>query len=187
MRRARAPARRVIIGDHVVDRLVEKAALIRFAIVQHDAVGVLVDAHERDAQIGLPCVALVIERNERAADVPSEQRSAERIGERAPDHVPRDRDRAVAEIENDLLGKEPEHAREAREQQRGLHQADRERGREVGQVLGVLLDALIGIDADLAREAQQVDAFGYQPLVEQVMSQPFAQPSRRSSPAARSG
>ena len=43
-------------------------------------------------------------------------------------------------------------------------------------MLGVLLDALIGIDADLAREAQQVDAFAYQPLVEQVMRQPFAQP-----------
>ena len=62
------------------------------------------------------------------------------------------------------------------EQQRGLQQADREGGREVGQVLGVLLDALIGIDADLAREAQHVDALRYQPLVEQVMSQPFAQP-----------
>ena len=63
-------------GDHAVDRLVEKAALIRLAIMQHNAVGVLVDAHERDAQIGLPCIALGIERNERAADVPGEQRAA---------------------------------------------------------------------------------------------------------------
>jgi hypothetical protein len=45
---------------------------------------------------------------------------------------------------------EPEHAGEAREQQRGLQQTDRKNGREVRQVLGVLLDALVGIDADLS-------------------------------------
>ena len=111
-------------GHHAVDRLVEKAALIRLAIVQHNAVGVLADTHERDAQIGLPCVALGIERNERAADAPGEQRAAERIGERAPDHVARDRNRAVAEIENDLVGEDPEHAHEADEQQGRLQQAD---------------------------------------------------------------
>jgi hypothetical protein len=53
---------------------------------------------------------------------------------------------------------------------------------EFSQVLGVLLDALIGIDADLAREAQQVDAFAYQPPVEQVMRQPFAQPDVHHRP-----
>ena len=38
------------------------------------------------------------------------------------------------------------------------------------------MDALVGIDADLAGEAQQVGALGRQPLVEQVVGQPFAQP-----------
>ena len=163
-------------GHHAVDRLVEQAALIRLAVVQHDAVGVLVDPDEGHAQVGLAAVALGIERNQRAADAPGEQRAAERIGERAPDHVPRDRDRAVAKIENDLVGEDPEHARKARQQQRGLHKADREDGRELGQVLGVLLDALVGIDADLAGKAQHVDAFADQPLVEKVVGQPFAQP-----------
>ena len=163
-------------GHHAVDRLVEQAALIRLAVVQHDAVGVLVDPDEGHAQVGLAAVALGIERNQRAADAPGEQRAAERIGERAPDHVPRDRDRAVAKIENDLVGEDPEHARKARQQQRGLHEADREDGRELGQVLGVLLDALVGIDADLAGKAQHVDAFADQPLVEKVVGQPFAQP-----------
>ena len=42
-------------------------------------------------------------------------------------------------------------------------------------MLRVLLDALVGIDADLAGEAQQVGALGREPLVEQVVGQPFAQ------------
>ncbi len=163
-------------GHHAVDRLVEKAALIRLAIVEHDTVGVLADPHERDAQIGLAGVALGIDRDERTADVPREQGAAERIGERAPDHVARDRNGAVAEIENDLVGEDPEHTREAREQQRGLHQADRKDGCQLGQLLSILLDALIGINADLTREAQHVDAFEDQPLVEEVMGQPLAQP-----------
>ena len=139
-------------------------------------VGVLVDAHQREAQIGLARVALGIERNQRATDAPGEQRAAERIGERAPDHVARDREAAFADIEHHLLGQDPEHAHEAHEQQRGLQQADRERGRELGQVLRVLVDALIRIDPDLAGEAQHVGALGREPLVEQVVGQPFAQP-----------
>jgi hypothetical protein len=56
---------------------------------------------------------------------------------------------AVAEIENDLLGEEPEHAGAAREQQRGLQQTDRKDGREVRQVLGgVLLDERSGFEID---------------------------------------
>ena len=43
---------------------------------------------------------------------------------------------------------------------------------------GVLRDALVGIDADLAGEAQQIGALGREPLVEQIMRQPFAQPDR---------
>ena len=38
------------------------------------------------------------------------------------------------------------------------------------------MDALVGIDADLAGEAQQVGPLGDHPLVEQIAGQPFAQP-----------
>jgi hypothetical protein len=58
-----------------------------------------------------------------------------------------------------------------------LQQADRKRGREVRQVLRVLLDTLVGIDPDLAGEAQHVGALGREPLVEQVVGQPLAQPN----------
>ena len=80
------------------------------------------------------------------------------------------------EVEHDLAREHPEHADEAHQQQRGLQQADREDRRQLGQVLRVLVDALVGIDADLAGEAQQVGAPGREPLVEQVVGQPFAQP-----------
>ena len=139
-------------------------------------VGVLVDAHQREAQIGLARVALGIERNQRATDAPGEQRAAERIGERAPDHVARDHEAAIADVEHHLRGEHPEHADEADEQQRRLQQADRKRRRELGQVLRVLVDALVRIDPDLAGEAQQVGALGREPLVEQVVGQPFPQP-----------
>ena len=43
-------------------------------------------------------------------------------------------------------------------------------------MLRVLVDALVRIDADRAGEAQHVGALGREPLVEQVVGQPFAQP-----------
>ena len=54
-----------------------------------------------------------------------------------------DRSAAAADLEHHLLRQDPEDAHEAREQQRGLQQTDRERGREIRQVLRVLVDALI--------------------------------------------
>jgi hypothetical protein len=43
-------------------------------------------------------------------------------------------------------------------------------------MLRVLVDALVGIDPDLAGEAQHVGPLGREPLVEQLVRQPFAQP-----------
>ena len=97
---------------------------------------------------------------------------------RAPDHVARDGEAVAADLEHDVGGEDPEHADEAHEQERGLQQADAEDRGQLAQVQGVLGDALVGIDADLAGEAQQVGALGREPLVEQIVRQPFAQPDR---------
>ena len=61
------------------------------------------------------------------------------------------------------------------EQHARLHQPDAEIGREVGEVPGVLVQALVGVDAELARLLQPQRAAGPHPLVEQVAHQPLAQ------------
>ena len=70
----------------------------------------------------------------------------------------------------------PQDADEANQQQRGLKQADREAGRELGELAGIFFDTLVGIDAELAGEPEPVGAARHQPAVEQMVRQPFAQP-----------
>ncbi len=61
------------------------------------------------------------------------------------------------------------------QQQRGAQQPDRKIGAEFGEPLAIRLHALIGILADFAGKAQQISAFRREPLVQEVMGQPFTQ------------
>src|SRR3546814_10241196 len=54
-----------------------------------------------------------------------------------------------------------------------LFRSGAELGVEFGKLPGILLDALVRIDADLAGEPEAISAPGYKPLVEQVVGQPF--------------
>ena len=78
-------------------------------------------------------------------------------------------------MEGHARGKAPQHADEAREQERSLQQADAEIGGEIGKMTGVLLNALIGIDPDLARAGKQEGASWRKPLRKEIARQPGAQ------------
>ena len=53
---------------------------------------------------------------------------------------------------------------------------DGEVGREIDQMPGILVDALVGIDPDLAGMGQEIGALRRQPAVEQIVGEPLAQP-----------
>src|SRR3546814_4994620 len=50
-----------------------------------------------------------------------------------------------------------------------------ERRGELGQLAGILLDALVRVDADLAGEAEAISTAGHKPLVEQAVGHPLPQ------------
>ena len=77
---------------------------------------------------------------------------------------------------HDALREDPEHADEAREQDRRLQQPDAEVGGELGQGLRVGLDALVGVDADLAGAADARRALARHPVADQVLRRELAQP-----------
>ncbi len=163
-------------GHDAIDRVIEDPALLRFAAMERDALGILADADQGKAELRLAGITGGIERDQRAADPPGEPGTAERVAERAPDHVARNHEAAIADHEDDLGRQHPEHADEADQKQRGLQQADPEIGRQLDQMAGVLLDALVGIGPDLAGLRQEIGALWRQPAVEQVVSEPFPQP-----------
>ena len=66
------------------------------------------------------------------------------------------------EIENDARRQHPQHADKTRQQQARLNEADAEIGGNIGQMLGVGMDALIGINPDFAGLGQQRRAFRLQ-------------------------
>ena len=59
-------------AENVLELGSKAPLLILFAAVERHTVTMLVKAHEREAQIGLPGVALGIELNQWAADAPAE-------------------------------------------------------------------------------------------------------------------
>ena len=63
----------------------------------------LVKAHEREAQIGLPGVAFGIELDQWAADEPAEPRGGARVEKGAPDHVTGNSEAASAHMKGHIL------------------------------------------------------------------------------------
>ncbi len=70
---------------------------------------------------------------------------------------------------------DPKDADEADEKERGLQEADAEIGRDLGEAMGVRMDALVGIDADFARAREEKGAPWREPLREQIARQFLAQ------------
>ncbi len=77
-------------------------------------------------------------------------------------------------MESHVLRQHPEDASKASEQKRGLEKPDAKVGRELGQMAGVLVDALVGVAAHLPSIGQMKGALRFEPLVEKVEHQAFA-------------
>src|SRR4029077_21001490 len=128
----------------------EALFLILFAAIKRHAVGVLVEAHQSEPQIGLPGIALGIKPNQRTADHPAEPRGGARIDKSAPHHVTRYAEAVAAHMEGYVLGQEPEDANETSKRERRVQAPNPEVSRQLGQMAGVFVDALIGVSAHLS-------------------------------------
>ena len=111
---------------------------------------------------------LGVEADQGSADEPARCRRDAGVDQRAPNHVAGNDQVAPGDGKDDASRKPPEHADEACEQQSRLKQADAEIGREIREMTRVLVNALVGIDANLSRLRQQEHASRRKPLGEEI-------------------
>ena len=69
----------------------------------------------------------------------------------------------------------PKNANECEQKKARLQKADAQVGREVGQMLGVSLEALVGVGAERARIRQAEGALWLKPLVQEIVHETLAQ------------
>ena len=151
------------------------ARLFPLVAVDADSFGVLVGSHQSGAELGFPRIVVGVERNEPSPDTPAQPGSDAGIEESTPHHVAGHDVVVAVEREHDVARQAPEDADEAQEKQARLKEADPEIGREVGQMLPVLVNALIGVGADVADPRDAKGAFVLQPVADQIVGQPGAQ------------
>ena len=146
------PRRRADEPPHDVEESIEfdvqTVALLRLAAIDGDAVAILVHPNEREADVGFARVTFGVEVDERLTHAPARERGETGVEKRGPHHIAGNDEARPFNSEADARRKRPEHADEADEQQRRLKQPDAEIGGEFGQMPRILVNALIGIDAD---------------------------------------
>ncbi len=91
-------ARRV---KHGIEIDLDAALLIRLAAEECDGIDMLIDAHQREAQLGFASIALGIAGDKRATDPIADQGGRARIDDRGPHHVARNVETPPADIENE--------------------------------------------------------------------------------------
>ena len=162
-------------GERAFEIDADAPLLVGFAARQRDGIDMLVDAHQPEAQVGLARIALGVLCDEAPAHPVAQKRRRARIEEGGPDHVAGDGEVVAPDMEGEAARQRPQHADEGDEQDRGLEQADAEIGRKLGEVAGILVHALVGIDADRPGIGEAEGAPRSQPLSDEIAHEAFAQ------------
>ena len=154
---------------------VQAVSFIGLAAIKGDAVDVLVYPHERETKIRLSRIVLGVEVDQRTADAPAHVGSSARVNQRAPDEIAGRSEVAASDRQKLALREPPKDADEREQKKARLQKADAQVGGEIGQMLGVGLEALIGVGAERARIRQAERALGLEPLVQEIVHQALAQ------------
>src|SRR5450631_9257 len=107
-------------GEHVDEMQFDAPLFIRLTLRQRYFIDMLIDSHEREAQIGLARVALRVAVDETSPNPIAHKRSRAGIEDGSPDHKSGDRIVLVAEAQREIARKHPEHPGEGAEQDRRL-------------------------------------------------------------------
>src|SRR6266481_5182512 len=137
-------------SEHIAKMKLDPALLIRLTLRQRNVIDVLVDSHQRKAQIGLARVAFRVAGDETSTD-------------------------PVVETENEVVRQNPEHARESKEQYQGLEQSDAEIGRQLAELARVFMDALVRVDAHGSRIGKPKRAARQHPVAKEAEYEPLTQ------------
>ena len=119
-----------------------------------------VDSHKRETKIGFFRIVLGIEIDQRSADPPAHIRGGACVDEGAPDEIARRREVTASDRKKLALRQSPQDAYKSEQQQARLEESNAQVGREIGQMLGVGLETLIGVGAERARTRETKARFG---------------------------
>ena len=163
-------------GDHdVAEMHFDAAALVGLACRERNAVDVLVDADEREAQVRLARVAVGVAPDQAPAHEIAQQRAHHGIRNGGPQHETRHRVVDAADAEREVLGNGPEHAREAHEQHARTEEPGREIERQLAELARVFGHALIGVHAHgTAARGEPERTTRSHPELEQIARQTLA-------------
>ena len=98
--------------------------LISLLTVKRHAMRGLMRANECGTELGLLCVPLSVEGNQRMAEPPAHPRPGRGIEKRGPDHITGDGEATATDGEDDAGGQYPKHSDEASQEKARLEQAD---------------------------------------------------------------
>ncbi len=165
--------------DESLEILIERSeaaerdgALLRLAGIERDALGLLAQPHQAEAEIGLEALLAVAQRDQRASDEMRQHRRDAGIEDGGPEHVARDGDREVfRNRQGDAAREVPQDGGERDQRHDRAEQPEAEAQRLLDEEPDVLRDALIGI-VDLAEEAHAVEGTIGEPAAEIAVGQP---------------
>ena len=158
------------VGDHRRKAIHQALAFGGLAAQQRDLLGVLAHANEVEAEIGLVALLIEIERGQRPADQMREQRSGDRVDQRRPDQVARNR--PPVERQRRRFRKPPEDHDEGGERHHGIEQAEADRQdadavrSAVDELPHVLGDALVRVVGGVAGKLHAVVIAVAEPVAE---------------------
>src|SRR5713101_7528913 len=90
-------------SEHIAEMEFDAAFLVRLTLRQRNVIDVLVDPHQRKAQIGLARVAFRVAGDETSTDPVAEKRACARIDDRRPHHEAWNRIVPVVDTENEVV------------------------------------------------------------------------------------
>jgi hypothetical protein len=147
---------------------------VTFAVVQRDALGILAQAHQAEAEVCLEALLLEVEGDERSADQMRQHAAAERIHDRGPHHVAGNRDVVPSDGEGERTGDRPQDADERHECHDRGQQSKRQRERVRGDETQIFGDALVGVVRPEVLELQAVVHLLVHPRPDVAVRQPHA-------------
>ena len=162
-------------GKHIAKMHFDAAFLVRLPGRQRNIIDVLVDAHERKAQVRLARVTLGVAAYQASPDPVAQKRAGARVDNRRPYHETGDRIVPVVDTEREVIRENPEHAGEGPEQDRGLKEPYGEVRRKFGEVTRILVHTLIGIDAHRPGIGEPECPARLHPILEETVYEALAQ------------
>ncbi len=144
------------------------APLRLLAMGERNRLQIFIGAHEREPEVSLAAIALRVQFGETAPDELAQKRCQKRIYESTPDHIAGDMKAGLPDPESEVVREAPENANEADKQDRRIEQPDRQRRGHFCQFARILVQPLIRVDAERARERQPVSARAIEPLIDDI-------------------